>query len=92
MGEGKKRFWQVTLAVLMVLCCTAMLISQRALLSRKQEQLQRITDEAAFVSQELRDLEEELAAAGTPEGVEAIARDQLGLVRPDEVLFVESEQ
>lgn len=77
------------LSALLILCCAVTLVSQRAQLRQSQAQADRLTDRAAQISQELRDLNAQLDGAGTPEGIAEIAREQEGLALPGEIIFID---
>ena len=53
-----------------------------------QAQADRLTDRAAQISQEIRDLSGAVESADTPEGIAEIAREQQGLAQPGEIIFV----
>ena len=77
------------LSALLLLCCAVTLVSQRAQLRQAQAQADRLTDRAAQVTQEIRDLNARITGAGTPEGIAEIAREQEGLAQPGEIIFID---
>lgn len=78
----------MALAALLILCCVVTLVSQRAQLRQAQAQADRLTDRAAQISQQIRDLSGAVESADTPEGIVEIAREQQGLAQPGEIIFV----
>lgn len=76
------------LAVLLLLCCAVTLVSLRAQLRQSQAQADRLTDRAAQLTQQIRDLSQSIENSGTPEGIAEIAREQQGLTQPGEIIFV----
>ena len=90
MKSRKTGIWMKILIVLTALCCTVTLVSQRAQLRETQAEIDRLTDQAAQLTQSIGDLEGDIAAAGTPEGIQEIAREQLGLAQPGEIIFTDT--
>ena len=77
------------LVALLILCCTVTLVSQRAQLRQSQAQADRLTDRAAQITQEIRDLSARIDGADTPEGIGEIARELEGLAQPGEIIFID---
>lgn len=77
------------LSALLILCCVVTLVSQRAQLRQTQAQADRLTDRAAQITQEIRDLSARIDGAATPEGIAEIAREQEGLAQPGEIIFTD---
>ncbi len=55
---------------------------------KKEAQLQKIEAEITAVENENKQLRREIAHLNTKEGVEEIAREKLGLIKPQEIAFV----
>jgi cell division protein FtsL len=54
----------------------------------KQTQVQQVGSEITDLEKENRDLKQQVSHLNTNEGVEEIAREKLGLIKPDEIAFV----
>jgi len=56
--------------------------------AKKDEQLKKLETEIAAVENENKQLRREIGHLNTKEGVEEIAREKLGLIKPQEIAFV----
>lgn len=91
-GTEKKRrirySTEIVFLLSVVFCVTLSVIylsrysSIRSLMVRETELQQRVAD----LERENRRLKENLDQLSTPEGIERLARERLGLVRPDEIV------
>ena len=86
----KTGFLTKILIALTVLCCIAILVSQRAQLQDRQARIRSLEDQAAQLGQSIENLKTNIAGADTPEGVAAIAREMLGLALPGEIIFTDT--
>lgn len=84
-------FWVKVLIPLVILCCIATLVSQRAQLQQQQEQQVRLLDQAAQLTQQNSDLQQDIDAADTEAGIFQIARELLGLTQSGEIIFKNTE-
>lgn len=91
MAKKRTSAWTKILMGITALCCVATLVSQRVRLLEKQKELDGLMDQAAALSQEVASLERDAEEADTPEGIRRIARDQLGLADPGEILLVDTQ-
>lgn len=91
MARKRTSVWTKILMGITALCCVATLVSQRVRLLEKQKELDSLMDQAAALSQEVASLEQDAEEADTPEGIRRIARDQLGLADPGEILLVDTQ-
>ncbi|NLI77561.1 MAG: septum formation initiator family protein [Candidatus Riflebacteria bacterium] len=92
-GQPKKkrvRFSAEVMFLVSVVFCVALSViylsrysAIRALLQKEEEMSQRIQD----LERENRRLKENLDTLSTPEGIERLARERLGLVKPEEVVI-----
>ena len=69
----------------------AALLTLHLTISAARQRNEELTDQAAQLEQENSDLEENIEGLGSAEGVEQIARDELGLVDPDTVIIEPEE-
>ena len=84
-----KRSSLVTKVLLLVLVgyATVSLVSLQSQVTEKETQAAALQDDITAAQQENLRLEQAINALGTDEGVEAVARQKLGLVAPGEILF-----
>jgi cell division protein FtsB len=83
----KPRFWLLmTAALLVVFGCV--FLSQAQFLSSQAQQIEALEAEKAQALSENAALERKIAFTKTDEYVERVARDQLGLLKKNEVRFV----
>jgi len=79
----------ITKLVIMILLVYAMvtLVYLQRQLSEKQHQREALEAQITQVQQANAELREDIAALGTEEGIEAVAREKLGLVSEGEITF-----
>lgn len=70
-----------------ILLCTVTVITLGAVRRESQAQAEALRQEAAYLEQENQKLRDSISILGTVESVKQIARDILGLVDPDTVIF-----
>jgi len=83
----KPRFWFLMMAVLAMVFC-GVYISQSQYLSSQAESVQALEQLKSQALDESAALERKIAFAKTSEYVERVARDQLGLLKKNEVRYV----
>ena len=83
----KPRFWLLMMAVLAMVFC-GVYISQNQYLSSQAENIQALEQLKSQALDENAALERKIAFAKTSEYVERVARDQLGLLKKNEVRYV----
>lgn len=66
------------------------MISQQVVLNRKNDEIQEITEQINSASRETDRLEEELESVNDPEYLERMAREKLGLVVPNERVYIDA--
>lgn len=79
----------ITKLVIMILLVYAMvtLVYLQRQLSEKQQEREVLEAQITQVQQANAELSEDIAALGTEEGIEAVAREKLGLVSEGEITF-----
>lgn len=70
-----------------IIYCAVTLVSLQGKLQEKEAQENLLTEQAASMEQENQRLEDAIENLDTDEGVEAAARQKLGLVKPNETVF-----
>ena len=65
---------------------------QQVMISRKNEEIEALSQNIEQATQESERLKEEVENLSDPEYIERIARETLGLVRPNERVFVDSNK
>ena len=75
------------LILVLVVYATVTLVSLQSHATEKETQPAALQDDITAAQQENLRLEQAINALGTDEGVEAVARQKLGLVAPGEILF-----
>ncbi len=75
--------------LILVVYATITLVSLRSQISQQNAEAARLTSSIAAAEQENGRLEDAIANVDTDAGVEAIARDKLGMVAKDEIVFVD---
>ena len=75
------------LILVLVAYATVTLVSLQSQVTEKETQAAALQDDITAAQQENLRLEQAINALGTDEGVEAVARQKLGLVAPGEILF-----
>lgn len=87
---GRRRSSNATklvVAVSIVLCMVA-LITLRLSMNDLQNRTEKLYNRAAALEQENSSLENKIANLGTVQSVMEIAKEELGLVQPDTIIFV----
>lgn len=75
------------LILVLVVYATVTLVSLQSQVTEKEAQIESLQQAITTAQQENLRLEQNINALGTDEGVEAVARQKLGLVAPDETIF-----
>ena len=75
------------LILVLVVYATVTLVSLQSQVIEKETLAAALQDDITAAQQENLRLEQAINALGTDEGVEAVARQKLGLVAPGEILF-----
>lgn len=86
----KKKFFIYILAALLVVYFAWMFISQQIEIKERTDEINVLQEEIDNVKKESERLREEIVNAESRETIESIAREELGLIYPDERKFVDS--
>lgn len=86
----KKKFFIYILAALLVVYFAWMFISQQIEIKERTDEINALQEEIDNVKKESERLREEIVNAESRETIESIAREELGLIYPDERKFVDS--
>ena len=88
-----KRNWSLRFLILGL--CLLVLYAAMSIYLRQEREFDRLALEAEELNLQLentlrenKDIQELNALVGSSEYIERVARDQLGLVRPDEIIFI----
>ena len=76
-----------TVVLSTIVLSTAALLTLHLTIGAARQEAETLSNQAARLEQENKKLEENIAGLGSVEGVEQIARDELGLVNPDTVII-----
>lgn len=87
MKSGKISILIKVAILILVVYGTITLVTMRSEISKKQEEAAALTAAVTATENENARIEEDIEALGTDEGVEAIAREELGLVGAGEIVF-----
>ncbi len=87
-----RRFISMLVAAMFVLYFIYTMIWQQVVISKKGKEIEALEEKIAAAEQQTEKLEEELDNLNDPEYLEKIAREKLGLVRPNERVFVDANQ
>ena len=87
MKSGKLSILIKLAILILVVYGTITLVSMRSQISQKQEEAAMLTAAVTAAENENARIQEDIDALDTDEGVEAIARSELGLVGAGEIVF-----
>ena len=77
-------------AALVIIYFGGMFISQQIAINEKNREIGELEDQIKSVEEEKKKLQDEIDNAESRETIENIARDELGLVYPDERKYIDS--
>ena len=86
----KRRAVLYIAAALVILYFCVMFISQQIAINEKNREIGELEDQIKSVEEEKKKLQDEIDNAESRETIENIARDELGLVYPDERKYIDS--
>ena len=86
----KRRAVLYIAAALVIIYFCIMFISQQIAINEKNKQIGELEDQIKSVEEEKKKLQDEIDNAESRETIENIARDELGLVYPDERKYIDS--
>lgn len=87
-----KRLATVIVAGVFVIYFICAMISQQITLSEKNGEIKSLEEKVNIANSETEKLRQELANLEDPEYLERIARERLGLVRPNERIFIDANK
>lgn len=76
--------------IVIYFCCT--LISQQSLINRKNKEISNLEEQISQANDEADKLKSEIDNLQDPDYIEKVAREKLGLVRPNERVFIDSNK
>ena len=91
-GVDVKRIAVITVAFVVVFYFIYVLISQQISINQKSKEIETLKQQVITATEESEILKQEIENLNDPEYLERIAREQLGLVRPNERVFVDSNK
>lgn len=86
----KRRAVLYIAAALVIIYFCVMFISQQIAINEKNREIGELEDKIKSVEEEKKKLQDEIDNAESRETIENIARDELGLVYPDERKYIDS--
>ncbi len=86
----KRRAILYIAAALVIIYFCVMFISQQIAINEKNREIGELEDQIKSVEEEKKKLQDEIDNAESRETIENIARDELGLVYPDERKYIDS--
>ena len=86
----KRRAVLYIAAALVIIYFCVMFISQQIAINEKNREIGELEDQIKSVEEEKKKLQDEIDNAESRETIENIARDELGLVYPDERTYIDS--
>ena len=75
------------LALAIYLVCA--IINQQSVITNNSKEISELSEQLAQTEQELEEINDSAAEYSSDEFVEKVARERLGLVRPDETIFID---
>ncbi len=87
-----KRFAVAMVIAVFAIYFVYVMIWQQVMLTRKNREIDVLEEQITAATQQAEELEKELENLNDPEYLERIAREKLGLVRPNERVFVDANQ
>ena len=88
----KKRLGTVIVVTVFVLYFIYIMIWQQVMISQKNKELKDLEEKINSANQRTEELEKELGNLDDPAYLEKVAREKLGLVRPNERVFVDANK
>ena len=87
-----KRLVAVVIGAVVVIYFSCTIISQQSMINKKTKEVNALQEEISQANEEADKLKSEIDNLQDPEYIEKIARERLGLVRPNERVFVDSNK
>ncbi len=89
---NKKKFVLAMVVIFFVIYFVYTMIWQQMMLSKKNRQIEQLQQEIQQATAQTEKLEKELSNLNDPDYLEKIAREKLGLVLPNERVFVDANK
>lgn len=87
-----KRLVAVVIGAVVVIYFSCTIISQQSLINKKNKEIQNLEEQISQANEDADKLKNEIDNLQNPEYIEKVAREKLGLVRPNERVFVDSNK
>ena len=81
------RTWIKIAVLVVIIVCTAALLTTYVVIKNLKETNQNLQQQALELENTNKDLEERVDNSGTDEGVNGVAKDDLGYVDPDTIIY-----
>ena len=81
------RTWIKIAVLAVIIVCTAALLTTYVVIKNLQETNQNLQQQALELENSNKDLEEHVDNSGTDEGANGVAKDDLGYVDPDTIIY-----
>ena len=81
------RTWIKIAVLLVIIICTAALLTTYVVIKNLQETNQNLQQQAVELENDNKHLDEHVDNSGTDEGVNGVAKDDLGYVDPDTIIY-----
>jgi cell division protein FtsB len=81
------RTWIKIAVLVVIIVCTAALLTTYVVIKNLKETNQNLQQQALELENTNKDLEEHVDNSGTDEGVNGVAKDDLGYVDPDTIIY-----
>ena len=81
------RTWIKIAVLVVIIVCTAALLTTYVVIKNLQETNQNLQQQALELENSNKDLEEHVDNSGTDEGANGVAKDDLGYVDPDTIIY-----
>jgi len=95
MGKGtkKKRIKiRYIIFVIIFIYGISTFITQQSMVKKLEEKKETKEEEISQLKQDIEGLQEKIKYSNTPEYIEKIARDELGMVKPWEIIFIDKSK
>ena len=84
--------WKWVIFAAVVIYCGITILSQQSTINEHKQTLLDLETQKQELSKRIDALEEEISYMGTDEYVERTARDRLGMVKEDEIIFKDTDE
>lgn len=91
----KGNVWNIVITLIVIAFAVYFvytIISQQVTINQKSKEIETLQSKVDAAAEESKRLEQEIESLNDPEYLERIAREKLGLVRPNERVFIDSNK